>query len=55
MVLALRSAKNYTNRYSNTEAKVRKATSNDPWGPSGTDMNELARLTYDQCALSVHA
>lgn len=54
MVLALRTAKNYTKRYSGTEAKVREATSNDPWGSSGTQMNELAMLTYNQCALSVH-
>lgn len=31
-----------------TQTKVRDATSNDPWGPSGTQMNELAQLTYKQ-------
>ena len=29
-------------------AKVREATSNDPWGPSGTQMNEIAQMTYNQ-------
>ena len=45
---ALRVAKNYTKGYSDTQAKVRDATSNDPWGPSGTQMNEIAQLTYNQ-------
>ncbi|KAF9510869.1 hypothetical protein BS47DRAFT_1319393 [Hydnum rufescens UP504] len=45
---ALRVAKNYTKGYSEVQAKVRDATSNDPWGPSGTQMNELAQLTYNQ-------
>lgn len=31
------------------QTKVRDATSNDPWGPSGTQMNEIAQLTYNQC------
>ncbi|OJA13784.1 hypothetical protein AZE42_12644 [Rhizopogon vesiculosus] len=44
----LRIAKNYTKGYSGTQAKVRDATSNDPWGPSGTQMNEIAKLTYNQ-------
>ena len=45
----VRVAKNYTKGYSDVQAKVRDATSNDPWGPSGTQMNELAQLTYNQC------
>ncbi|KAI6144899.1 hypothetical protein BKA82DRAFT_4167814 [Pisolithus tinctorius] len=45
---ALRIAKKYTKGCSDTQAKVRDATSNDPWGPSGTQMNELAQLTYNQ-------
>ncbi|KAL1742512.1 hypothetical protein HDZ31DRAFT_43068 [Schizophyllum fasciatum] len=48
---ALRVAKNYTKGYSDVQAKVREATSNDPdvsWGPSGTQMNELAQMTYNQ-------
>lgn len=49
----MRVAKNYTKGYSDVQAKVRDATSNDPWGPSGTQMNEIAQLTYNQCALTV--
>jgi len=45
---ALRVAKNYTKGYSDTQAKVRDATSNDPWGPSGTQMNEIAQMTFNQ-------
>lgn len=30
------------------QTKVREATSNDAWGPSGTQMNEIAQLTYNQ-------
>ncbi|KAI0357133.1 ENTH-domain-containing protein [Trametes cingulata] len=44
----VRAAKNYTKGYSDVQAKVRDATSNDPWGPSGTQMNELAQLSYNQ-------
>jgi epsin len=46
---ALRVAKNYTKGYSDVQAKVREATSNDPWGPSGTQMNEIAQMTHNQC------
>ncbi|KAK9323569.1 hypothetical protein V1517DRAFT_319733 [Lipomyces orientalis] len=41
----VRSIKNVTNGYSRPEVKVRNATSNDTWGPSGTDMEEIAQLT----------
>jgi len=51
---ALRVAKNYTKGYSDVQAKVREATSNDPWGPSGTQMNEIAQMTYNQY-VSLHA
>ncbi|KAI0808218.1 hypothetical protein C8Q74DRAFT_1231949 [Fomes fomentarius] len=44
----VRAAKNYTKGYSDVQAKVRESTSNDPWGPSGTQMNELAQLSYNQ-------
>ncbi|KAH8105403.1 hypothetical protein BXZ70DRAFT_1043676 [Cristinia sonorae] len=44
----VRVAKNYTKGYSDVQAKVRDATSNDPWGPSGTQMNELAQMSYNQ-------
>jgi ENTH domain len=49
---ALRIAKNYTKGYSDTQAKVRDATSNDAWGPSGTQMNEIAQMTYNQLVSS---
>lgn len=45
---ALRVAKNYTKGYSDVQTKVRDATSNDPWGPSGTQMNEIAQMTFSQ-------
>ncbi|CED82952.1 Equilibrative nucleoside transporter protein [Phaffia rhodozyma] len=45
---ALRVAKNYTKGYSDTQMKVREATSNDAWGPSGTQMNDVAQLTFNQ-------
>ena len=32
--------------YTETEAKVREATNEDPWGPSGTQMSDLAKLTF---------
>ena len=28
------------------EKKVKEATSNDPWGPTGTQMRELAQATH---------
>ncbi|KAL9093118.1 MAG: hypothetical protein Q9159_000477 [Coniocarpon cinnabarinum] len=43
----VRSVKNVTKGYSNVQVKVRNATSNDPWGPSGTDMGEIAQMTYN--------
>ena len=45
---ALRVGKNYVKGYSDVQVKVRDATSNDPWGPSGTQMNELAQMSYNQ-------
>ncbi|RXW20485.1 hypothetical protein EST38_g5348 [Candolleomyces aberdarensis] len=45
---ALRVTKNYTKGYSITQTKIREATSSDPWGPSGTQLNEIAQLTYNQ-------
>ncbi len=32
--------------YTDAEAKVREATSNDPWGPSSAVMAELADYTF---------
>ena len=45
---AVRIGKNYIKGYTDVQVKVRDATSNDPWGPSGQQMNELAQLSYDQ-------
>ncbi|KAI7827695.1 hypothetical protein BC939DRAFT_394721, partial [Gamsiella multidivaricata] len=41
-------SKNFSKGYTDIQAKVRTATSNDPWGPSGTQMNELSRATFNQ-------
>ncbi|KAF3761539.1 hypothetical protein M406DRAFT_74489 [Cryphonectria parasitica EP155] len=43
----VRSVKNVTKGYSSVQVKVREATSNDPWGPTGTQMAEIAQLTYN--------
>lgn len=47
MSKVVRSVKNVTKGYSSVQVKVRNATSNDPWGPSGTDMAEIAALTFN--------
>ncbi|KAJ1964237.1 hypothetical protein H4R35_007164, partial [Dimargaris xerosporica] len=39
--------KNYTKGYTEAQMKVRNATSNDPWGPSGTQMAEIAEATFN--------
>ncbi|RKO83079.1 hypothetical protein BDK51DRAFT_8644, partial [Blyttiomyces helicus] len=39
-------SKNYTKGYSDVQIKVRQATSNDPWGPSGSLMQEIADATF---------
>ncbi|KAK4986496.1 hypothetical protein LTR50_005255 [Elasticomyces elasticus] len=46
----LRSVKNVTKGYSTVQRKVRDATSNDAWGPTGTDMAEIAKITYNSSA-----
>ncbi|KAJ1910965.1 hypothetical protein IWQ60_010376, partial [Tieghemiomyces parasiticus] len=38
--------KNYTKGYTEIQTKVRSATSNDPWGPTGAQMNEIAEATF---------
>ncbi|KAF9354830.1 hypothetical protein BGX34_010789 [Mortierella sp. NVP85] len=43
----LRTLKNFSKGYTDMQARVREATSNDPWGPSGTQMNELAMATHN--------
>ncbi|KAG5355443.1 Epsin-1 [Yarrowia sp. C11] len=42
----VRSIKNVTNGYTSAQVKVRNATSNDAWGPSTFDLEEIARLTH---------
>jgi hypothetical protein len=42
----VRSLKNITNGYSSVQIQVRNATSNDSWGPTSAEMNEIALLTY---------
>ncbi|KAK7204560.1 hypothetical protein BZA70DRAFT_281128 [Myxozyma melibiosi] len=44
----VRSIKNVTSGYTSAQVKVRNATSNDAWGPSGAEMDEIAQLTFDQ-------
>ncbi|EEB09440.1 epsin [Schizosaccharomyces japonicus yFS275] len=48
MKAAVRSVKNFSKGYSETQVKVRNATTNDAWGPSGKAMAEIAQLTFDQ-------
>lgn len=63
MAKVMRSIKNVTKGYSSVQVKVRNgipsvpserksslkdaATSNDPWGPSGTEMSEIAKMTFN--------
>lgn len=47
-----RTIKNVVKNYTPAEIKVREATSNDPWGPPTTLMNEIAELTYNSMALA---
>ena len=39
-------ATNLVMNYTETEAKVREATNDDPWGPSGAQMQEVAAFTF---------
>jgi len=39
-------ATNLVMNYTETEAKVREATNDDPWGPSGQQMQEIASFTF---------
>lgn len=45
-----RNIKNVVYNYSEAARKAREATSNDPWGPSTSLMQELADLTYNMAA-----
>ncbi|ESN96150.1 hypothetical protein HELRODRAFT_107328 [Helobdella robusta] len=46
-----RTIKNVVKNYTPAEVKVREATSNDPWGPATTLLNEIAELTHSSIAL----
>lgn len=39
-------ATNLVMNYTDTESKVRDATNDDPWGPSGAQMQEVASFTF---------
>ncbi|XP_069824048.1 ENTH domain-containing protein 1 [Dendropsophus ebraccatus] len=41
-----RRLKNFFQQYSDVTLKVREATSNDPWGPTGSLMMEIAKMSY---------
>lgn len=43
---SLRYSADVVTRTSDIEAKVRDATNNDAWGPSGTQLGELADTSY---------
>ncbi|MCJ8749733.1 hypothetical protein PDJAM_G00179660 [Pangasius djambal] len=45
-----RTLKNLVQNFSEAEVKVREATSNDPWGPSSSQMAEISDLTYNVVA-----
>lgn len=47
-----RNIKNVAHNYTDAQVKVRAATSNDPWGPSSTQMSEIADLTYNVIAFA---
>ncbi|XP_022255934.1 clathrin interactor 1-like [Limulus polyphemus] len=37
---------NLVMNYTDTEVKVREATNDDPWGPTGNQMQEIAQSTF---------
>ncbi|KAI9846241.1 MAG: hypothetical protein M1837_004230 [Sclerophora amabilis] len=47
MSKVIRSVKNVTKGYSSVQVKVRNATSNDPWGPTGSEMSDIAQMTFN--------
>ncbi|RKF55322.1 putative enth domain-containing protein [Erysiphe neolycopersici] len=47
MSKVIRSVKNVTKGYSTVQVKVRNATSNDPWGPTGQEMSQIAQMTFN--------
>ncbi|KAK3244599.1 hypothetical protein CYMTET_42943 [Cymbomonas tetramitiformis] len=54
---AFKSIKNTVLNVPAAEVKVLEATNNDPWGPHGTTMSEIAQLTrnHDECAIVLSA
>lgn len=40
--------KSMVGNYTEVELKVRDATNLEAWGPTGTQMNEIAQMTYQQ-------
>eukprot|EP00117_Sycon_ciliatum_P033401 scpid43270/ scgid25706/ Epsin-2; EPS-15-interacting protein 2; Intersectin-EH-binding protein 2 len=50
MTTVRRAVKNVVGNYSDIQVKVREATSNDPWGPSGALMSDIADATYNVIA-----
>lgn len=51
----LRVVKNVTKGYSDAEAKVREVTNSENIIPSGTQMSELAEMTYDQYVFPLYS
>jgi epsin len=47
MSKVMRGVKNVTKGYSAVQVKVRNATSNDHWGPTGMEMSEIAQMTFN--------
>ncbi|ODV93620.1 hypothetical protein PACTADRAFT_29461, partial [Pachysolen tannophilus NRRL Y-2460] len=43
----LRQVKNIANGYSSAQVMVRNATSNEPYGPSTVEMENVAERTFD--------
>ncbi|KAK7204561.1 hypothetical protein BZA70DRAFT_196479 [Myxozyma melibiosi] len=43
----IRSIKNVSNGYSQAQVKVRRATSNDNWGPDASDLDDIALMTFN--------
>jgi len=43
---AMRHTKDFVNQHTPAEARVREATSNDPWHPPQTLLQEIAESTY---------
>jgi epsin len=42
--------KNFTKGYSEIQAKVREATSNEDWGPTMNQLEEIARASFNALA-----